>query len=47
LWLIERFIPMDATIKRILIVVVIIVVIVWILTATGLLSGLHTIRVGK
>jgi len=47
LWLINTYIPMQSTIKRILNVVVIIVVILWLLNAFGLIDGLETIRIGK
>ena len=46
LWLLERFVPMDATIKRIIFAVVIIAVVLWLLSAFGLLSGLNSIRIG-
>ena len=39
LWLINRFIPMQSTIKSILNIVVIIVVILWLLRAFGIWSG--------
>ncbi|RPI71828.1 MAG: hypothetical protein EHM47_09400 [Ignavibacteriales bacterium] len=47
LWLINTYIPMQSTIKKILNVVVIIVVILWLLSAFGLIDGLETIRIGK
>ncbi len=47
LWLINSYIPMQATIKKILNVVVVIVVILWILSAFGIIDGLQTIRIGK
>lgn len=47
LWLINRFIPMQSSIKKILNVVVIIVVILWLLSVFGLIDGLETIRIGK
>lgn len=46
LWAINTYIPMDATIKKILNVVVIIVVILFILSAFGLLGFMSSIRVG-
>jgi hypothetical protein len=46
LWLINKFIPMQATIKKILNVVVIIVVILWLLSAFGIIGSLDTIRIG-
>jgi hypothetical protein len=47
LWLINSYIPMQSTIKRILNVVVIIIVIVWLLGVFGLIDSLDTIRIGK
>jgi len=47
LWLINSYIPMQATIKKILNVVVVIVVILWLLSVFGLIGNLSTIRVGK
>lgn len=46
LWLINRFIPMQSTIKTILNLVVVIVVILWLLSAFGIIDGLDTIRIG-
>jgi hypothetical protein len=46
LWLVNRFIPMQSTIKSILNAVVVIVVVLWLLEAFGLFSSLSTIRVG-
>jgi len=45
LWLIDRFIPMQATVKRILNAVVIIVLILWLLSAFGVISGLEAIHI--
>ncbi|HZH01880.1 MAG TPA: Thivi_2564 family membrane protein [Flavisolibacter sp.] len=39
LWLINRYIPMQSTIKSILNIVVIIVVILWLLRAFGIWGG--------
>lgn len=47
LWLINSYIPMQSTIKRILNVVVVIVVILWLLSAFGVISSLDTIRIGR
>jgi hypothetical protein len=47
LWLINAYIPMQPTIKKILNVVVVIVVICWLLSVFGLFPDLYTIRVGK
>ncbi len=46
LWLINSYIPMQATIKKILNAVVIIVVVLWLLNAFGLIEGLKTIHIG-
>ena len=46
LWLINSYIPMQATIKKILNAVVIIVVILWLLSAFGVIGSLNTIRIG-
>jgi nitrate reductase gamma subunit len=47
LWLINRFIPMQGTIKSILNAVVVICVVLWLLNAFGLLTTLNHIRVGS
>jgi len=47
LWVINSYIPMQSTIKRILNVVVVVVVIAWLLSVFGLIGDLSTIRVGK
>jgi len=47
LWVINSYIPMQSTIKRILNVVVVIAVIFWLLSVFGLLGNLSTIRVGR
>ncbi|OGU80070.1 MAG: hypothetical protein A2W11_11365 [Ignavibacteria bacterium RBG_16_35_7] len=47
LWLINSYIPMQSTIKKILNVVVIIVVILWLLSAFGIIDSLDTIRIGQ
>ena len=46
LWLINTYIPMDATIKKILNVVLVIAVVLWLLAAFGLLGSVSAIRVG-
>jgi hypothetical protein len=46
LWLINSYIPMQATIKKILNAVVVIVVILWLLSAFGIIDNLNTIRIG-
>jgi hypothetical protein len=40
LWLVNSYIPMDATIKKVLNIVVIIGVVLWLLKAFGLFSAL-------
>ncbi len=47
LWLVNNYIPMDATIKKILNVVVIIVVVLWLLSIFGVLGSMSTMHVGR
>jgi hypothetical protein len=47
LWLVNRYIPMQSTIKGILNAVVVIVVVVWLLRVFGLLSMINNFHVGK
>ena len=46
LWLINSYIPMQATIKKILNVVVIRAVVLWLLSAFGVIGSLNTVRIG-
>ncbi|MTW21111.1 Thivi_2564 family membrane protein [Allochromatium palmeri] len=46
LWLVNNYIPMDGTIKKILNVVVIIFVILWLLSVFGLMPPLSGMRIG-
>lgn len=46
LWLINTYIPMQATIKSILNAVVVIVVVIWLLQVFGVLGELGRVRVG-
>ena len=46
LWLVNRFIPMQGTIKSILNGVVVIAVVLWLLNVFGLFHSLSHIRVG-
>jgi len=46
LWLVNRFIPMQGTIKSILNGVVVIAVVLWLLNIFGLFHSLMHIRVG-
>ncbi len=47
LWAINTYIPMDATIKRILNGVVVLAAILFVLSAFGVLDSLSSIRVGR
>jgi hypothetical protein len=47
LWLVNRFIPMQGTIKSILNAIVVIAVVLWLLNVFGLFHGLSNIRVGR
>jgi hypothetical protein len=47
LWMVNRFIPMAASIKSILNVVVVICVVFWLANAFGLIHSLSTIHVGR
>jgi hypothetical protein len=47
LWLVNRFIPMQASIKSILNGVVVIAVVLWLLNAFGLFHSLSRIHVGS
>ena len=46
LWLVNRYIPMQSTIKSILNAVVVIAIVLWLLQVFGLLSGITNYRVG-
>jgi len=46
LWMINSYIPMQATIKRILNAVVVIVVILWLLSVFGIIDKIENIHVG-
>jgi hypothetical protein len=47
LWMVNRFIPMAASIKSILNVVVVICVVFWLANAFGLIHSLSKIHVGR
>lgn len=47
LWLINRFIPMAASIKTILNIVVVVAVGVWVLQVTGLWGPVTRFRIGR
>jgi hypothetical protein len=46
LWLINRYIPMEGTIKSILNAVVIICVVLWLLNVFGVLHSLSRVHIG-
>ena len=46
LWLVNRFIPMQGTIKSLLNAVVVICVVLWLLNVFGLFQSISRIRVG-
>lgn len=46
LWLINTYIPMQATIKKILNAVVIIAVIIWLLSVFGIIGDISAIHIG-
>jgi hypothetical protein len=47
LWLVNRFIPMQSSIKSILNGVVVIAVVLWLLNVFGLFHSLSNVRIGK
>ena len=47
LWLVNRYIPMQGTIKSILNAVVVICVVLWLLSVFGLFNSFSHIRVGS
>lgn len=47
LWLVNTYIPMEATMKKIVNIVVIIVVCLWLLSVFGILPDLNAIKVGN
>jgi len=47
LWLVNRFIPMQATIKSILNGVVVIAVVLWLMNGIGLFLSISRIHIGK
>jgi type IV secretory pathway TrbL component len=46
LWVINSYIPMQATLKKILNVVVVIAVVIWLLSAFGVIGDISAIRIG-
>ena len=47
LWVINNYIPMQATIKKILNAVVVIAVILWLLNLFGIIGSLQGIHIGR
>ena len=47
LWLINSYIPMQTTIKKILNVVVVIAVVIWLLSVFGVIGNISAIQIGK
>lgn len=47
LWLVNRFIPMQSTIKSILNAIVVIGVVLWLLDVFGLFQSISRIRIGS
>jgi len=47
LWLINRYVPMQGSIKSILNAVVVIAVVLWLLNVFGLVTSLSKIHVGR
>lgn len=45
LWAINAFVPMEASIKKILNIVVILVLVLWLLKAFGILGAMEGVRV--
>jgi hypothetical protein len=46
LWLINSYIPMQATIRKILNAVVVIAVVIWLLSVFGLIDNISNIHIG-
>ena len=46
MWLVNTYIPMQPTIKKVLNIVVIIAVIVWLLSVFGVIGSISSLRVG-
>jgi hypothetical protein len=46
LWVINSYIPMQSTIKKILNVVVVVAVVVWLLSVFGVIGNISAIRIG-
>lgn len=47
LYLVERYVPMDAMFKRILSCVVVFAVVLWLLTALGIINAIKSITIPR
>jgi hypothetical protein len=47
LWLLTTYVPMDPTIKKVIVAVVVIVVVLWLLSALGVLGAVDQVRVPR
>lgn len=47
LWVINNYIPMQSSMRKILNAVVVIAVIIWLLSVFGIIGNLSSIRIGK
>jgi hypothetical protein len=47
LWLINRYIPMQGSMKRILNIVVVIAVVLWLLSVFGVIGSFSHMRIGR
>ena len=47
MWVVNAYIPMQATIKKILNIAVVCVVIIWLLSVFGFIGDLSRIRIGR
>lgn len=47
LWLVNTYIPLDATIRKIINIVVIFAVVLWLLSVFGLLDSINAVHVGR
>jgi hypothetical protein len=47
LWLINKYIPMDGKVKKILNAVVVFIIILWLLSVFGVLGSVSNMRIGR
>ncbi len=47
LWVVNNYIPMQSTIKKLLNAVVVIAVVLWLLNVFGLIGDISRLRIGK